>query len=237
MKICFSSFSVRGRERPNQDAILEPMKVDSGFWCAIADGVGGRPNGDVASSLAVNSTGAFLSVEKDASILDVFNYVVAEFGLQSHAGKQEKTMATTLSILHLDGDRARVGHVGDSRVYHLRNRGILRRTKDQTEVQELLDRRVISKRQAARYQRKNVLNGYVSSGKELLIEEGEFKVEIGDRIVLLTDGVHSVVPMRLVRDISLGCVDVAEFVGKLQVAVEEAGVVDDYSALVLSIES
>lgn len=236
MKVSFSSFSVQGRERSNQDAILEPVEVGSGFWCAIADGVGGRPDGDLASALAVNSIRNYLSSVGDATMAKVFAEVADQFEKQSLSVGDEKPMATTLSVLHFSDTSARVGHVGDSRVYHLRNEGILRRTRDQTEVQDLLDRGVINKRQVARYKRKNVLNGYIANGKKPLVVEGSFEVENEDRIVLLTDGVHGVVSMKLIRDISLASETAAMFADKLQVAVEEAGVIDDYSALVLSVE-
>lgn len=237
MKVSFSSFSVQGRERSNQDAILEPVEIGSGFWCAIADGVGGRPDGDVASALAVNSIRTYLSSAGNAAMAKVFAEVEDQFEKHPVPVENEKPMATTLSVLNFSGKSAHVGHIGDTRIYHLRNEGILRRTKDQTEVQDLLDRGVINKRQAPRYQRKNVLNGYISSGKKLLLAESSFEIENDDRIVLLTDGVYGVVSMKLVRDISVASATVTVFAEKLQAAVEEAGIVDDYSALVLSVET
>lgn len=237
MKLNFSSFSIPGRKGPNQDSILEPVEVGSGFWCAIADGVGGRPNGDVASLLAVNTVEEALLAKKNLPMSHVFNEVLAEFNLAQNMVVQEKPMATTLSVLNLIGNTARVGHIGDTRIYHLRNEGILRRTKDQTEVQNLMDRGVINRRQAARYHRKNVLNGYISSGKELLVVESEFQIESGDRIILLTDGVYGSVPMKSIRDISLESETTGELAEKLKGAVENSEIIDDYSALVLAIEN
>jgi serine/threonine protein phosphatase PrpC len=236
VKITYSSFSIQGRERQSQDCILEPLEGTSGSWCAIADGVGGRPDGDKASALAVDTVRSHAEAAEQISMQDVFSKVVDEFDKEGLGSDRPKAMATTLSVVQLSDSLARVGHVGDTRVYHLRNEGILRRTKDQTEVQDLLDRGVINKRQAARYQRKNVLTGYISSGKEPTVFETEFQIETGDRLILLTDGVYGVVTMREIRDISVATNTVSEFTEKLKAAVESAGVIDDYSALVVSID-
>lgn len=66
--------------------------------------------------------------------------------------------------------------------------------------------------------------------------ETEFQIETGDRLILLTDGVYGVVTMREIRDISVATNTVSEFTEKLKAAVESAGVIDDYSALVVGID-
>lgn len=235
MKLEHSSFSIAGKNRPNQDYLLEPTKIGTDYWCAIADGVSGRPDGSRASQLAIETLETSLLDDSKITESELVQAVRKAFDVDDQNSGREKPMATTLSALMLRENVAKVIHFGDTRVYHLRNEGILRRTKDQTEVQDLLDRGVVNKRQAARYSRRNVLTGFLSSDSNHEPAVTSFELEQGDRIVLLTDGVYEAVPLRKIRDISLDSIDASEFSEGIRKAVEEAGVYDDYTALVLSV--
>lgn len=236
MTIDFASFSIAGgRDHDNQDCVLEPVEHKHENWCAIADGVGGRQDGDRASQLAVETLRRQLERGK-FSKKSLMAELQKQFELDDQRAGRKNPMATTLSVLRLNDQRAEVIHVGDTRIYHLRDKGIQRRTKDQTEVQDLLDRNIINQSQAARYPRRNVLNGFISADNDIEAMENEFEVKSGDRIILLTDGVYGVVPTQTIRNLSLESQTAEALAKNLKSAVEKAGVVDDYSALVLSIE-
>src|SRR3546814_5436694 len=64
---------------------------------------------------------------------------------------------------------ARVGHVGDSRIYHLRGSGLVTRTKDQTEVQHLIDEGILTPERAKMYPRKNVLLSAISRDRKSVV--------------------------------------------------------------------
>ena len=144
-------------------------------------------------------------------------------------------MGTTLSLVSIHGNLAKLGHVGDSRVYHLRNEGIISRTVDQTEVQELIERGVLSKANARRYSRRNVLLSVLSPDRDYRLLEDSFEIKEGDRLLLITDGVSSKVLAKELRDLSLECDNPKTFCDELLKKIELRNPVDDYTALCLDI--
>lgn len=236
MNVDAKAFSHAGRDRPNQDRYLGPISVGDHLWCAIVDGVGGRPNGDRAAAIAVDVLSTLGDSEKVHTGIDALEAMRRAFAADDVAVAREKPMAAAISILTLNDGSGTVFHLGDTRVYHLRNEGILRRTKDQTEVQELLDRGVVNKNQARRYHRKNVVTGFLAADRSLdLVAKTEFEVLLGDRFVMLTDGAAEVVPLRTIRDLSISNTRVSDFCDALEKTVINHNPSDDHSGLVLEI--
>ena len=188
-KILFQSLSLVGPRAYNQDCLLEPVSVNEDWWCAIADGVGGAEHGDVAARLCIDAVRQ--GVQKIECMTEVFDFVSRS--LEQHADRLSlsRKMGSTLSVLHLSKKQAFVGHVGDTRISHYRGSGVMSRTRDQTEVQKLVDDGVISKYQAKRYPRRNVILSVMTPSKSYDLFEFGFTVEHGDRILLTSDGFHN----------------------------------------------
>ncbi|MBS1098432.1 serine/threonine-protein phosphatase [Gluconobacter sphaericus] len=185
------AFSIDGPKGNNQDRYLEPVESFRGWVAAVADGVGGRPGGEIAATEAITAA------KDSASDLTwdgakIFAAACQRIrGAEAHENKEQ--MATTMSLVRLVDDFAHVAHVGDSRIYHVRGGGILTRTEDQTEVASLLRDGVLSKAQAKSYPRRNVITSYLSSGAKFDLFSSRFAVEPGDNIVLLTDGAYDII--------------------------------------------
>src|SRR5262245_49881229 len=143
-EIVISSAAVSDRglseKRPeNEDSYLE--MPGSGVF-AVADGVGGAQAGEVASSMAMEILGeafAHLPVSADAetvmrAAIERANTAIFQM---AHELPQLATMATTVVALHLSGNIATIGHVGDSRLYRVDRDGELyRETDDHSMVAE-----------------------------------------------------------------------------------------------------
>lgn len=229
-----ASFSRPGPRDDNQDRIVGPLQHGAATLIGVADGVGGGPAGDVAASIA--SQAAAQSFANEALMSQIFDD--ATEALQKYVIDHPNVcrMATTLSVAIIDGQRCTVGHVGDSRVYHLRNSGIVDLTIDQTEVAELLRRGVITTSQARRYPRRNRLISVVSKDRNRAIHTATVDVKRGDRVLAVTDGVHEVLKRGSVARLSSETADIEEFMRTLSRAVENAGPKDNYSAIVAQIE-
>lgn len=143
--------------------------------------------------------------------------------------------STTLSVCLLIGERAIVGHVGDTRIYHLRGAGIQSRTRDQTEVERLIEEGILSPERALRYPRRHVLLSALSGDGDFHLQRSEFDVLVGDRVLLLSDGVYRQVTKREIAGLSEEHRQVPPFVHALKGLLASRGLVDDASALCVEI--
>ncbi|EHP94201.1 PP2C family protein-serine/threonine phosphatase [Methylorubrum extorquens] len=229
----FASFSEIGPREENQDRILSPAPIGDGFLMAIADGVGGATGGDKAAEIAVEVLKSSLQAHKNlpAAFAEISEIIRSEGAKNSFHSK----MATTLTAVLISPPQLRLAHVGDARAYHLRGAGLVTLTQDQTEIAELVRKGILSKRQALRYSRKNVLISAIGAQSTYDLYETETKVAHGDRILLLTDGVYDRVSKGEISQISLQSSTPDHFAEALKSAVQNGGPRDNYSALVVQI--
>lgn len=234
MKIDSFFFSLVGQKSENEDAVLSRGTAD-GWWAAIADGMGGRAGGKIASSTAIAEVEASISKSPPPSIPTIFASVKRQLELEAQKNAELSRMGTTLSLVAIKENNANVGHVGDSRIYHLRNEGIVGRTIDQTEAQELIARGVLSKADARRYSRRNILLSVMSPTSDYQLLEEHFEVLKGDRLILVTDGISSKMFAREIRDLSLESKTAQVFCEKLAQEVGSRDPTDDYSAICIDV--
>ena len=225
-------FTEAGRGKPNQDSILVKRIDDSVTVIAIADGMGGKSGGDVASCIAVTT----ISNEVDASnfsISSIFQKVKEKIEERAIECPDYSEMGTTLTVAVIQGNKVTLGHVGDTRLYHLRNKGIIARTKDQTEVQKLLDDGILNKQRAKNYHRRNVLLSVLTPNRDYELQSTSFNLDTHDRLLLLTDGAYSLASKLELRDLSLVNEDLDTYLDKIKELIESKEIRDDYSVIAL----
>jgi protein phosphatase len=234
MRIEFAFFSNVGPRETNQDRILLPYAIEGRqLVAAIADGIGGAPGGAEAASIAVRIAAEFAgSTEPVAS---VFSRIVAELQREASSQPEFDRMGTTLSLASIASGAVTVGHVGDTRIYHLRGRGLNSLTNDQTEIAELVRNGVLSARQAKRHPRRNVLISALSPTGEYEVQESHALLEAGDRILLLTDGVHQRVTRGAILKASIEFNDIQSFIDELERLTVARFPSDNFSALAIQV--
>lgn len=232
MTVSFDFFSKPkpASDRINQDAITA-FEIDCSLVLAIADGMGGKPGGEIASSTAIQTIENELRETPKSTLAKL--YASVQDQIKTAENDSNKGMGTTLTICRITGESAFFAHVGDTRIYHLRGNGIRSITKDQTELQELLDKKVITKARAERYHRKNILTSVLTSGSTYTIQSGEFDVQTGDTVILLSDGLYSAVTKKTIRDLNLKFQSASELAQELEKAASASNPKDDYSAIVI----
>lgn len=116
-----NSGRVRGK---NEDSYISGQ-VPKGHVLLVADGMGGHPGGEIASRLAVDTTFRFM--QQGSSLEDAIKAANTAVYMAKPVD-----MGTTIVGAHLKGDRITIGHLGDSRVYTLRDGVLYILTQDHT---------------------------------------------------------------------------------------------------------
>jgi len=183
------------------DDITPLISDNRGFLFLVADGVGGRPDGQVASGTAVRSIahyvthltdlyrrldpekeGAFLT-ELEESVRKTHEILRVE-GEKEYGGKGG---ATTLTMVAALWPRAYLVQVGDSRCYRMREGQLELMSKDQTVVQALVDSGALSETEARRSPFSGVLASALG-GSEASPQTRTVEILWGDVMLLCTDG-------------------------------------------------
>ena len=190
-----AALSDRGlnERRPlNEDAYLHD-RGRSIF--AVADGVGGAEAGEVASQTAIEVLDeAFRHQTDGADVEDLMELAIQRANASIHQMAQEHAkfsmMATTIVALHLKGNIATFGHVGDSRLYRLTPDGQLHReTEDHSIVEEEVRAGRMTPEQAANHPSKNVISRALGAEQGVEVDMKTMEVEDGTEFLLCTDGV------------------------------------------------
>lgn len=172
----------------NEDALL--VDETKGVF-AVMDGAGGLCNGAMASGLvreALTGIGAPQSAE---DLLEQFENRLIEAkdrieGVSADA--DGAPMGTTIVALLTFQSNFACLWAGDSRVYRLRSGKLEQLTTDHTEVQELVDQKVLTPEEARTFARRHVITRAIGSGLDLELELVSGNLQAGDRFLLCSDG-------------------------------------------------
>jgi protein phosphatase len=200
MKVRVGARSDIGRARVrNEDSYLvkEPL-------FAVADGLGGHKGGDVASSLALNTIEASATTGQQEDLdhlveqIRQANHRVLERG---ETDKDLRGMGTTLTALLTGDGKAHVVHVGDSRAYRLRDGALQQLTEDHTLVQRMVREGKLTEDEAARHPQRSVITRALGVEEEIPVDQLTLDVQEGDRVLLCTDGLTSMVGRDRIQEI------------------------------------
>jgi protein phosphatase len=174
-----------GRE-VNQDAVL----VGDGLF-AVADGIGGLADGEIASRLALDALdGAFAADRTMAGLLNACG--VANQAVWCQGRRDETSMGTTLVALAMTTDTGTVVvHIGDSRLYRLRHGRLEQLTHDHTVLADLVRAGEISEAAARVHPHRHVLTRAIGVGPDVDVDYAGASGMPGDRFLLCTDGLFT----------------------------------------------
>ena len=193
LKFTVGTVTDRGLNRKraaNEDRFL--VLLESGLFL-VADGVGGRRGGQVASQTVVDIFTEAFTERPRGEMLSALKQTIARCNQSIYEAATEvaelEGMATTVALVAVDGARAIIGHVGDSRVYRCDGQQLYCETEDHSEVSEAVRAGVLSASQAAHHPRRNIINRALGAEAEV---EADFKVITLDArtsFLLCSDGV------------------------------------------------
>lgn len=176
------------------------LRAMPGLVCAVADGVGGMPGGDLASAMVIDALADCALRNLPALAADPADLLALEESIEAALRACQTRMretatrkgldariATTLTLAYVQWPSMHVLHVGDSRAYLVRNGRLTQLTRDQTVAQELRDAGV----DQLRAELDHVLTGAVGGESEdLRLEARVIRLEPRDVVLLCTDGLY-----------------------------------------------
>ncbi len=201
-----ASLSDVGCQRENnEDSYLywEPAGDEEfqrkGRLAVIADGMGGHEGGQEASRLAVETVREVYEAAAgdDPQVTLVDSFAQAHARIQEYAEQNPafQGMGTTCTALVLRGRQLYFAHVGDSRLYLVRDARILRLTRDHSYVGRLVESGIVRAEDAEKHPQRHILTAALGAGREVAIDSAEQAVTLleGDDLLLCTDGLWGVV--------------------------------------------
>jgi serine/threonine protein phosphatase PrpC len=197
-KIISSGKSDIGLKRSNnEDAfVLEP---DPGFF-ALADGMGGAASGEVASHIFVETALEVFSKAKKRSEQETLEFVQNAFRLandrilnRAREDPHHHGMGCTAELIVFCGQNYVLGHVGDSRTYLFRQGQLRQITRDQSLVQDQIDKGLITPAEARRHSLRNVILTAVGVNEMLALDLIRGRSVHGDLFLLCSDGLTDMV--------------------------------------------
>ena len=174
----------------NEDSYL----VQSPLFC-VCDGMGGHAAGEVASSLAVETIAKTAPNAADPALLaasvEAANAAIIEAAAN---GLGKSGMGCTATCAYIEGNTIAIAHVGDSRAYLLHEDTLIRVTRDHSYVEELVDAGEITADEARVHPNRSVITRALGSDPAMYADHFQLNIEEGDRLILCSDGLSSMVP-------------------------------------------
>jgi len=190
--------------RRNEDSFA--VQADLGV-AVVADGMGGHPGGDVASRVAAETAAAALALHASQGMpqdAEALRGAMAEVVREAHEAIRARGveapelegMGTTLTAMLVDAQSGSyvIGHVGDSRAYLFRDGQVSQLTRDDTWVQEQMDKGVITSENARNSPYGHLLTQCLGLEEDPVPQLVEGRARTGDVYVLCTDGLVGILP-------------------------------------------
>ncbi len=206
LDVVYGHASDAGRVRPhNEDsavAFVPKSRQESrsrGWMFAVADGVGGRDLGEVASARAVEVMAeGFAQAPEGTSLASLLPRLIQHANAAVHdeglsPDRRGRHMATTVVACALRHDQAVIAHVGDSRCYQVRDGKANLLTRDHTWVTEQRKLGLITAAEAEQSEKRHVLTRSLGPELFVTVDASSVSMKPGDVFVLCTDGLYGAV--------------------------------------------
>lgn len=237
-----------GKKRENNEDAYLTMKIENEqkniSLFMVADGMGGYSKGEVASAMCIeevsdyyknktnievsNSNKIFESIEEAIYLANkkIYNQSIKE--------NIARGMGTTVVLaLLIEGD-VYFANVGDSRAYLLSEGSIIQISKDNSYVQELIEKGIIEDEEAKSHKRKNIITRAVGVDLNIIVDMYGEKIHNGDVLLLCSDGLTNMVEDKEIENILKKKIKAKDKVEQLIELANKMGGNDNITVLVIN---
>lgn len=190
---------IRENNEDNALVLTKEPEAFKDFLAVIADGMGGHAAGEVASGIVIDVIPTEYRASRDErtgfALREALVLANSEIFDQAQANPTYRRMGTTCIAVAIREGRIFFAHVGDSRLYRLRQNTLTQLTEDHSYVMSLVKEGQITREEAAHHENKNIILRAMGTKEQVevdITEEG-LPVQINDKYLLCTDGLHDVV--------------------------------------------
>jgi serine/threonine protein phosphatase PrpC len=238
------------KRRHNEDSFV--IDMGEGLF-VVADGMGGHAAGEVAAKIAVDTIEEFITDTSqkmestwpyrynhqwkfNSNRLAVAVEKANERVMSAVAGQPAlKGMGTTVVAGVLNGSGLSVAHVGDSRAYRLRGGELRRLTDDHSWVHEQIVTGILTEEEAKSHPLKNVVTRALGGGPSVVPEMQEYELQPGDRYLLCSDGLTTMLSDEEVVDVLRSARDPEAVCRQLVDMANEKGGLDNITVIVIDV--
>lgn len=222
------------RETNEDSYISEPPHL-----FVVADGMGGHVAGEIASQLASTTVSHYIQenigdINLEILLQQAINQANTAVYQLAQSKEEFNGMGTTVTAVYVDDDIVYWGHVGDSRIYLLRNKVLSQITKDHSLVFELVQSGNITKEEAKSHPKRNMLTRAVGTSCLIKIDTGIIRWEPEDILLMCTDGLTNMVSEQDISNlINDPQGDFNSILEKLVIQAKNAGGFDNITTILL----
>jgi serine/threonine protein phosphatase PrpC len=188
------------KRQVNEDnvRIVHGVNGHRGLLAVVADGMGGHGHGDLASLLTVHTVAEAYGtrgIENAAALRAAVTHANRSVFFTAQQDTALRGMGTTCTALAIRDGAALCAHVGDSRLYLVRDGAIYTMTMDHSQVGDLVAKGLLTAAEAKTHRDRNVLLRALGTEAEVVVDcwDEPFPLRDGDRLLLCTDGLHGLV--------------------------------------------
>lgn len=204
---------------------------------AVADGMGGHEAGEVASEIAINTLNDLAPQTADAEAL-ARAVMAANLNVikAPSNGIGREGMGTTLTAAILEKERLIIAQVGDSRAYLLHNGRLQQLTRDHSLMADMIEAGQLTEAEARVHPNRSVITRAIGSDPHMQPDLYELNVETGDRLLLCSDGICTMIEDSTIQAIMRQAASAQECADQLVEAALDAGGFDNATAVVVDVE-
>jgi len=233
----------------NEDSFYfqDRYEYDKPYLCIVADGMGGHNAGEIASKMAVSEVKNFMekAVEKANNyqiedykklVTDAFLFANEKVYKRSIGNKTLSGMGTTLTLALIIKNNLIIGHVGDSRMYLIRNEKISKITEDHSYVAELIKNGTIKPEEAMHHPQKNLITRALGTSKDLKVDVKNITINDRDFILICTDGLSNMLSDEEILDTVISVKDYKTICHELVNKANLNGGFDNVTVVVIDVQ-
>lgn len=252
MKISFFGDTHVGMKRTHNEDNLLKMPEENLF--VVCDGMGGHASGEIASQMAIEAIANFFkATRQDQEITwpykmdknrpydeNRFIMGVKLANLRIHEAAQREAryrgMGTTVAGANLVDGQVLVANVGDSRVYRVRNGQISQLTEDHSLLNDYIKAKKLTPEEIANFPHKNVIVRALGMKDTVLVDVSRHPVQPGDVYLMCSDGLSGMVPDDKLLQVIKTTPDLGQATKTLIELANQAGGVDNITAILVRVE-
>lgn len=202
----------------------------------VADGMGGHAAGEVASEIAVQVISEKAPVAPDAEALgEAVREANAAILRAAHEGRGREGMGTTVTAAMLEGERLVIAQVGDSRAYLLHQGTLQQLTRDHSLVADMIEAGQLTPEEARTHPNRSVITRALGSAPDTQPDLYEINVETGDRLLICSDGLTTMLHDDEIEAILARCHDPQRAAAQLVNEAIAAGGYDNVTVVVADV--